>query len=93
MVGTFPPLYESLPDLTLLFIANNPGTVSASCTAMSPGFLYCIQARLYTVHCVWAHCFQHVCIDLGPAAYDQASIDIKTVTMFLTQSLWALCQT
>ena len=26
MVGTLPPIYESLPDLSLLFVANNPGT-------------------------------------------------------------------
>lgn len=26
MVGTLPPIYESLPDLTLFFAANNPGT-------------------------------------------------------------------
>ena len=40
MVGTFPPLYESLPDLTLLFIANNPGIAIVSILAMSPGPLY-----------------------------------------------------
>lgn len=25
LVGTFPDLFSQLPDLTLLFIANNPG--------------------------------------------------------------------
>ena len=27
LVGTLPPVYESLPDLTLLFVANNPGSL------------------------------------------------------------------
>lgn len=32
MVGTLPPIYESLPDLSLLFVANNPGnSVSPQC--------------------------------------------------------------
>ena len=36
MVGTFPPLYQQLPDLTLLFIANNPGTLPATLFSLIP---------------------------------------------------------
>lgn len=26
MTGTLPPIFETLPDLSLLFVSNNPGT-------------------------------------------------------------------
>lgn len=39
LVGTLPPIYESLPDLTLFFAANNPGT-AMSTHGLSQWFLF-----------------------------------------------------